>query len=143
MVFERGSELERAPKVRIVWIARWGKTMGGLERPRTQRVVREVGERRPGREQQRSSSWRRWCRRGQKGWQRKREKRYNSMNEGSSDYALQVASALPTSQPDSNKRNRAIRQTPKALHKTTKRGHPPSQLKISFRYLDNPGTSSG
>ena len=36
------SELERARKVRIVWIARRRKTMGGLERPRAQRVARGV-----------------------------------------------------------------------------------------------------
>ena len=42
MAFERGSELGRVHKLRMVWIARPKNMMGGLERPRAKSVAREV-----------------------------------------------------------------------------------------------------
>ena len=63
--------------------------MGGLERPWAKRVGREVEVWRYGR---------RWAElasvvsAGQRGWQRRRGKRHNLVNEGSGDYALRVAS---------------------------------------------------
>ena len=63
--------------------------MGGLERRRAKRVAREVEVWRYGRP---------WAElvsvvsARQRGWQRKRGKRHNLVNEGSGDYALRVAS---------------------------------------------------
>ena len=92
MAFEPGSELERAHKVRMVWIApdeegdgRIGEATG--DGRRATRVGREVEVWRYGR---------RWAElvsvvsAGQRGWQRRRGKRHNLVNEGSGDYALRL-----------------------------------------------------
>ena len=85
MAFERGSELERVHKLRMVWIARSKKAMGALERPRAKTVAGGpggpgVGGVDVGKEVGGGTCGKR-C-----------GKRHNLVNEGSGDYALQVAS---------------------------------------------------